>query len=296
MSEKAHDDKNSYTPGKPALPGTGVPGLKPKLDPKGESNNATLRKKPSTSISANNIKEIQSPETVNILVNQHYGTKPHTIETGVTVEEAEEIRELIINLEEAITNNDKEAVSYYGNLLNNKGIFGDKYQEFYTNEEYNQKLNLKKRANLFDKLTSKADDNFSNTFCFFNAIGKGLLVSNLGLRMWEAMVRIISNASGFIEAFILFIIFAPLVLTVIVLTGFIPFRIMMPQGAVVMEEGKITSLGLQGLKRETVTEQVIVNMSFFTGLSISIPGNSDTGRDPFCWISGFAIQVYESDL
>ena len=105
----------------------------------------------STSISANNIKEIQSPETVNILVNQHYGTKPHTIETGVTVEEAEEIRELIINLEEAITNNDKEAVSYYGNLLNNKGIFGDKYQEFYTNEEYNQKLNLKKRANLFDK-------------------------------------------------------------------------------------------------------------------------------------------------
>lgn len=249
-----------------------------------------------SSISANNIKEIQSSENVNILVNQQYGKKPHTIETGVTIEEVEEIKELIINLEEAITNNDKEAVSYYGKQLNSKGIFGNEYQEFYTNEEYNQRLNLDKRVNLYNKLTSKADDNFSNTFCFFNAIGKGLLVSNLGLKMWEALVRIISNASGFLEAFILIIIFLPLVLTVIVLTGFIPFRIMMPNGAVVMEDGKITSIGLQGLKRETVTEQVIVNMSWFTGISISIPGNEETGRDPFCWISGFAVQVYESDL
>jgi len=41
------------TPSQPEPSGTGVPGLSPKLDPKGESNNATKRQKPSISISEN---------------------------------------------------------------------------------------------------------------------------------------------------------------------------------------------------------------------------------------------------
>ena len=201
-----------------------------------------------SSISANKLNETQSPETVKILVNQYYGIKPRTIETGVTVEEAKEIEELIIKLDEAITNNDEEAVSYYEKQLNIKGIFGNEYQNFYTNEEYNQKLNQNKKTNLFGRLTSKNGDNYSNTLCFFNALGKGILVSAFGLALWEALVRILSNASSYIALIILFLIFAPFVITGIVLTSLIPFRIMMPKGAVVMDEGKISSIGLQGFK------------------------------------------------
>ena len=250
----------------------------------------------SSSITASNLEEIASTETVNILVNKYLGNPSSTIETEVSIEEAEEIKEILINLNNAILSNDNEAISYYEKQINSKGIFEDNYQEFYSNEEYIQTLKSNKRSNLFKFLEGKNGDNLSNILCFFNAIGKGLFVSYIGVLALEGFLRLIGNASSFAEMFVIFIVFFPLVLLTVVLTGFIPLRIFMPKGNVYMEEGKISSIGLKGVKRITVdTEPVTVNLSFFTGLSISIPGNEESGRDDFVFASGIALDVRESE-
>ena len=248
----------------------------------------------SSSISTNNVEDTVSTENVIITVNQFYGNKPRTIETEVSIEYAEEIEQMLINLNEAITNNDEIAISYYEEQLNNKGIFGNNYQEFYSNDEFTRNINLNKASNFLNILGNQNDDNISNSLCYFNALGKGLMVSYLGVVVWEAFQRLLGNASSYLEALVIIIIFLPFVLTTVILTGLIPFRVAMPRGIVYVEEGTISSLGLKGFKRLKVeTEPATVNISWFTGLSISIPGNEETGRDPFLFVSGLAIDVKE---
>ena len=250
----------------------------------------------SSSITASNLEEISSTESVNIIVNNYYGNRPKTIETKVSIEEAEEIKEILINLDEAITNNDYETISYYENKLNDKGIFEDDYQEFYSNEEYYQLLQSNKRSNLLGLLEGKNGDNISNLLCFFNAVGQGLFVSYLGALALEAFLQLLSNASSGIEMFVIFIIFFPFVALTVVLTGLIPIRILMPKGNVWMESGRMSTIGLNGVKRVTVdTEPITVNLSLFTGLSISIPGNEDSGRESFVFASGLALRVQKID-
>jgi outer membrane lipoprotein-sorting protein len=250
----------------------------------------------SYSITASNLERINSTETVKIEVNQYLGNPYNTIETEVNINEAEEIREILINLNKAITSNDKKAIEFYEKEINSKGIFENDYQEFYSNEEYNQILKSNKRAKLINFLGSKNGDDLSNIMCYFNAIGSGLFVSYLGALALDFFLQLMSNATSFIEMFVIFIVFFPLVALVVVLTGFIPIRILMPRGNVWMESGRISTIGLNGVKRITVdTEPVTVNLSLFTGLSISIPGNEDSGREPFVFASGLAARVQKID-
>jgi hypothetical protein len=246
----------------------------------------------SYSITASNLEYMESEENVDIEVNKYYGKSPISYKTRVNIKEAEEIKEILINLNEAITTNDEKAISYYEKQLNSKGIFGDEYQEFYSNDELKQKNKIDKKSNLMKLLGDKNGDDVSNLFCVFNAIGTGIFVSYIGVLALEAVVRIISNASSGIEALILLLIFLPLALTVVLLTSLVPFRILMPRGLVQMESGRMSTLGLKGFKRLTVEEEIVtVNLSLFTGLSISIPGNNETGRDAFVFASGFAFAV-----
>ena len=249
----------------------------------------------SYSITASNLKEIAPTETVNIIVNKYYTNPPKTITTKVNIKEAEEIKEILINLNDAITNNDKTSIEYYENQLNSKGIFADDYQKFYSNDDISQKLKLNNKYKLSNLLSEKNGDNLSNLLCFFNAIGNGLFVSYIGILAYEAFAKLLSNASSFAEMFVIIIVFLPLVLATIVLTGLVPIRLFMPKGMVYMENGRITSIGLKGVKRVTATDTnpVSVNLSLFTGLSISIPGNNETGRENFVFASGIALAVQE---
>ncbi|KYK32562.1 MAG: hypothetical protein AYK22_07355 [Thermoplasmatales archaeon SG8-52-3] len=250
----------------------------------------------SSSITASNLEEITSTEKVCIIVNKYIGNPSEKIETEVNIEEAEEIKEILINLNEAINNNDNEKISFYEKQINNKGIFGNNYQKFNSNEDYLQRLKSNQNSPLFKLLGNKNGDNLSNILCFFNAIGNGIFASYIGVLALEGFMRLLNNASSFAEMFVIIIVFLPLALTVVVLTGLIPIRILMPKGIVYMEQGRITSVGLGGVKRVTVdTEPVSVNLSLFTGLSISIPGNEDTGRDNFVFASGIALRVAETE-
>jgi len=226
--------------------------------------------------------------TITVEVNRYYGKNPETIYTDVTLEEAEEIKQILINLNIAIKQNNEEAISHYESILNEKGIFGEKHQKFYSNNQYTEtmkKTNLNKYIKYFGSTNA---DNISNSLCYLNAIGEGVVLWWLSLQVWEGIVEILKNASSPLAALILFLTFVPLLVLVIVLTNLIPFRILAPRGAMALKNGTISSLGLKGLKRLSVGEDSVeVNISGFTGITVNL-GSS------FLFVSGIAFGVKET--
>lgn len=247
----------------------------------------------STTICAKDIELSNKNEKLMVEVNRYYGGNSEPIFTEITYEEAEEIKEMLINLNEAIDNNDEEAISYYESVLNEKGLFGNKYQEFYSNDEVNEMMKKSQLNRLMNYFPKDNGDNISNYLCYFHAVGNGFMYFTLAVNMVEAITRIIENASSQLAAFILFLALIPFLALILIFTSLIPFRILMPIGILNMRQGKISSLGLGGYKSVEVTEpdSVNVNVSYFTGITLSLP----IGENPFVFISGIAADVRETD-
>ncbi len=227
-------------------------------------------------------------DTVTIEVNRYYGKNSDPIYTDVTIEEAEEIKQILINLNLAIENNDEEAIHQYETILNEKGLFGENHQQFLSSNQYTElmeKTNLVKYSKYFG---STNGDNISNTLCFFNAIGEGIMLWWLGVQIWEGIIEIVTNASNPIAGLILFLALLPFLVMVILFTNLIPFRILAPIGLMAFRNGTISSLGLQGFKKLVVGEEgAEVNLSWFTGITINIATS-------FLFVSGIAFGVKES--
>ena len=226
-------------------------------------------------------------ELVTIEVNHYLGRQPTQIRTTVTASEAEEIRYYCIELFKAQERNDYQAISKYETLLNEKGIFGEHYQQFSTNTKG---ITILEKTNLPDYFTNLAGDNISNRFCYINAIGEGLVMWWLALAFWQAIAKAIQNASNPITAFILLLVLLPLGITVMLLTNLIPFRILAPTGAFALKNGTISCLGLNGFQRVKVgAEGYGVNLTGFTGITLNIPPINN--RTAFLFISGFALKA-----
>ncbi|KYK24466.1 hypothetical protein AYK24_06165 [Thermoplasmatales archaeon SG8-52-4] len=247
----------------------------------------------STTICAVDIEKIQQNEAIKVEVNQYLGGTPNTIISELDYEEAQIIREILISLNTAIENNDEAAISQYEKILNDKGIFGEKYQEFLSYDAYNEKMDFAKYSRYTKFLEDRNGDNISNQLCYFNAIGQGILLTSITLRLWEAIVRAAENASSPLAGIIILLALLPFLALVVVLTNLIPFRILMAQGALTLRNGTISSLGLLGSKKVTVgPEGIDVNFSWFTGITINIPFTENS----FLFVSGFALDVKETDV
>ena len=241
---------------------------------------------PALASNKNNLIEIKN-DLVTIEVNHYLGRQPKQVRTTVTASEAEEIRQYLIELYNAQERNDHQAISTYEALLNEKGLFGESNQKFYSN---NDGMTLIEKTKLPRFLSSLAGENISNRFCYFNAIGEGLVFWWLALSFLQAIVNVLKNVSNPIAAFILLLVLLPLAITVMLLTNLIPFRILAPTGAMALRNGTISCLGLNGFQRVKVgAEAYGVNLSGFTGLTINIPPINN--RTAFLFISGFALKA-----
>jgi hypothetical protein len=226
-------------------------------------------------------------DLVTIEVNQYLGRGTKQIDTTVTTSEAKEIRQYLLELYNAQERNDHQAIATFEALLNEKGIFGESYQKFYSN---NDDMTLIEKTRLLQIHSSLAGENISNRFCYFNAIGEGLVAWWLALSFWQAIVTALKNISNPIGAIILLIALLPLALVVMLLTNLIPFRILAPIGALTLKNGTISALGLNGFQRVTVgSEYYGVNLSGFTGITINIPPINN--RTAFLFVSGFALKA-----
>ncbi|DAC72592.1 MAG TPA: hypothetical protein DSN98_04460 [Thermoplasmata archaeon] len=240
---------------------------------------------PALATNKNNLIAIKN-DLVTIEVNHYLGRQPTQIRTTVTASEAEEIRQYLIELYDAQERNDDQAISKYESLLNEKGIFGESHQKFYSDDE---------GRNLLEKIKlpgflSQAGENISNRFCYFNAIGEGIMLWWLGLAIWQGIVKAVENVSNPLGAVILLIILLPILLLTLLFTDLIPFRIFAPTGAISLKNGTISALGLNGFQRVKVgAEQYGVNLSWFTGLTINIPAMNN--HNAFLFVSGIALKA-----
>jgi hypothetical protein len=237
-------------------------------------------------------KQIEINQNIIVEVNNYISGKSKPIFTKLSYEEAYELKEILINLNKAIEENDEKTISFYEKILNDRGFFGNKYQNFFTRNLIFENIKSNQYPSFLKEFESLNGDNISNTLCFFNAIGTGVIVFPLALQIWESIVEIVSNASSPLAGLILLLMLLPIMVMVMLFTNLIPFRILMSRGVVIMNEGSMTSLGLNGLKRLEITEQVGVNLSWFTGITFNIPFTNNS----FCFVSGIAASVYESDI
>ena len=210
-------------------------------------------------------------ENVTMEVNRYYGEESESILTDLSYEEAEELKEILINLNEAIENNDEEAIDQYETILNEKGIFGDKYQEFFSYDTYTEMMKYVKFPGITRYLGSMNNDNISNFMCFFNAVGQGRMLFTLGLRMWEAIVRAVENASSALAGLIILLAMLPFLVLIMLFTHLIPFRILMPIGAITMKNGTYSSLGLLGYKKLEVGVDAVDVVNSLAAAAASSP-------------------------
>ncbi|MFO7676982.1 MAG: hypothetical protein R6V50_01160 [Thermoplasmatota archaeon] len=228
---------------------------------------------------------------VPIQVNYYGQRKPEQVQTMVTIAEAEEIKQTLIALHEAVEKNDHSAILYYENKINEKNIFGERFQQF---NIVDNEISRPKRI-LVDRYGSTlTDDNISNVNCYLNVIGEGAALWGFAYRFYENILRIIRNASSAIEAFVLLIIFLPFLALAILFSSLIPIRIFSPNGTISLKNGTIITRGALGNKRVDVgPDSFNVDVSLFTGISINIPGSEK--RNSFLFVSGFAAQVNERE-
>ena len=242
----------------------------------------------SSSVVSTNLKNIESTETITVEVNKYFGRKSSPILTDLSLKEADELKEILINLQIAIDENDEQAINHYETILNEKGLFGKSNQKFYSNNEVNEMMKKSGLNNFYKYFDSINGDNISNSMCYFHATGEGLMLFTIGVKIAEAILAIINNQSNFIAQIVLLIALLPFLALTVLFTHLIPFRILMPSGVINMNTGKISSLGLEGYKSLQVNnESVNVNLSWFTGITINIPFSDN----PFLFVSGLALDV-----
>ena len=242
-------------------------------------------------VGTSDVEEIQEQQNVVIEICRYYGKKTEPILTEVSEDEAQEIIEILTNLNHAIETNDEEAIKQYETILNEKGIFGDNYQEFFSQDTFSEKAKTQKYQEYFPT----NGDNVDNNLCYFNALGKGIMVFTLGIRFLEAIIRAVENASSFLAGLILLLALLPFFVLIMLFTHLVPFRILLSRGIVGIKEGNMFTLGLQGFKKmdSFKNETYYVNISGFTGLTINIP-NFGQEEGTFLFVSGIAIGVKET--
>lgn len=233
-----------------------------------------------------NLPVIQT-DLVTIEVNHYLGRQQKQIRTSVTATEAEEIKFYLTELYKAQERNDYPTISKYEALLNEKGIVGPQVQKIMSKNAARSLIGTRYHP---ISLTSTAGENISNRLCYFNAIGEGVVLWWLGLQVWEGITKLIKNASSFFEAFILFIVFLPLLLLTLVLSNLIPLRVLAPIGVLALRNGTISCVGLNGVQKVTAgVEPYEVNLSWFTGVTINfLPTTNHTA---FLFVSGMAIKA-----
>jgi hypothetical protein len=242
-----------------------------------------------------NSKEItKNQDKITIQVNQYTAEGINNFLTELNVEDARELQEYLEKLHEAIDKNDQKEISKYEFLINEKGIFGEKYQDIYSKYQ-NQKIKLIAKNPFYnDKLNSLSeDDNISNSMCSFYASGEGIMIFTFGVKLGESILEKISNASSFMEQLVLLLALLPIYVLVMLFTHAIPFRIALPIGIIQMKNGKISTRGTEGYKTVYVEDQTVnVNISWFTGITISIPSFSEEDNSAgLLFVSGFCLQA-----
>ena len=194
----------------------------------------------------------------------------NTIITETTRNHAEEIKQILVNLHDALNKNDRQKIIRYETQLYSKGILNHQNKKFFSNQNIMNLLIKTKNEALLEKIKDipyKATDTIiNNSFCITNIIGTGnVYVSGLGLTI--AFILLIRAGGSSLLQFIF-----PIYMALAAMSSFIPCRAFLPYASITLNKGSISTLGiLKGHQTKNINESTQVDLSGFSGLSINIP-------------------------
>jgi hypothetical protein len=201
----------------------------------------------------------------------------------VDIEEAKFIKNCLIELDNAYRNNDKDEIIKYESILIEKEILNENIKLDLLNNELQVNSNNKYLSHL------SRDENTSNSLCFINAVGEGMMIFTIGAMLMLPTLILVSIFGGDILKILL-----PIYVGIFFLTHIIPARIMLPIGIVTIDSGSISMMGTSGSQKINVnTSSSTIYLAGFSGITINIPSGETGG---FLFVSGFSFhaRVYQS--
>ena len=188
------------------------------------------------------LNSIDNQKIVVVETSINYGKSIKKIETELGTQEAEELKEILTNLNNAIKQDDKKSISYYESLLNEKGILGKEHKNIFSKKNiekfYSRIQNLPLLKKLNSKIESLSKTDISNTFCITNIAGSGFMLYTIGLLLTVPTLMLV-NIFG--EAILTVLL--PIYVLILLITHLIPFRILLPAAVINVEEGSISTIG-----------------------------------------------------
>jgi hypothetical protein len=230
-----------------------------------------------------------SSAAIPIQITRYMGKNPVRTIALVSPTDASQIKQCLIDLYQAQESNDHTTIAKCIVVLKSYGIVLDKKDQALMSPQNN--IPQFSKTLLPGFTCSATQDNISNTVCFFNAIGQGMMYGSFALKFLQEVAKVLQNQTNLFSVIILLIVLLPLIVTVLLFNDLIPIRILMPVGVLVLANGTVSSIGLLGVKHMNVGAAPIgANLNWFTGLTINIPRLNNESK-PFVFVSGFALKV-----
>jgi len=231
-------------------------------------------------------KNTENQELVEVKINNCiYGSIKQNIKY-LTIKEVKEIKQILLEYDKAIEENNFDQIAKCESWLKDKGILNEK--QFLI-------LSLLNRYQGYSIITSNADISESNLK--FSAIGNGFMVFPLEKQIIDWIQEQAENQENFIAGFVIMLLLIVLFyLPVMLVTHLIPFRIAMPHSQVTLNSGTMK------IGDQDVIPPVKVNLTSFTGITISTPNFSmnnesrDNSSAGFLFVNGYAGKVEKVDI
>jgi hypothetical protein len=208
---------------------------------------------------------------------------PITKHTTMTVQEALKIKQLLINLNQAIEIEDTNLIKFYTQQLQSAGLLEKQHLDFLPNEnQYLAETDLFHHQHLLSSNTT-----LSNALCYLHAVGEGFILFSIGLLLTPLIIALIINLLPLLGVIML------ICLGILLITHAIPIRFFMPFGLVQMKKGTVSTLGLAGYQQKTLEaeESLTLGVAGFTGITINLPPLQEDS-DGFLFVSGISILTH----
>ncbi|RLF27233.1 MAG: hypothetical protein DRN01_02925 [Thermoplasmata archaeon] len=205
------------------------------------------------------------------------------VTVNLTKHDVRVVEQQLKQLNNALIIGDETRVLSILSFLKSKGLFRENVGRVNSLLKHSSAAFTEPKGLLSSVYGSLADENLSNVLCYINAVGRGLIIFTIGY----LLAMLVNNGV---------VLPIQLYLLILVVTHLVPFRVLLPVGVLSLEEGGVSTFGLNGFQRLEVNgDSVSLVLTGFTGLIINIPfSQSESG--PFLFLSGLSLMVKEGGL
>ena len=205
------------------------------------------------------------------------------VTVNLTKQDVRVVEQHLKQLNNALIIGDETRVLSILSFLKSKGLFRENVDRINSLLKHSSAAFTEPKGLLSSVYSLSAGENLSNVLCYVNAVGRGLIIFTIGY-----LLAMLAN-NGVVLPIQLYLL-------ILVITHLVPFRVLLPVGVLSLEEGGVSTFGLNGFQRLDVNGATLsLVLTGFTGLIINIPfSQSESGS--FLFLSGLSLMVREGDI